>query len=296
MRGNQGGGRGPHGAGHGQGLMTWTEIAAGTSTYAGSSTQDWVYLGGAGSTIAISAVERLMGGAGTDVVTLGDAGSTISVAAIETLTGGTGTDVVLLGQGGNTLSLSGIETLVGSGGTEALTITAGTVRYESGGGATSLTLAAANGTDQVVLTDCAGGFPFANTTSFNQIANFQTGTDQLVLGGRLRSAVDDDADGVVDSATATTGAVDLSAAEIVALSTTVTSLTDTDFTSVRTAIGSLVNSSRGAEAVVLASDGSSTGAYLVTDANGDGAVAATEIKLLGVFTGTSVALTDVVFG
>lgn len=296
MGGNPRGG--PRLAGGGPAAPGSTVTTVTTGSYTGTSGRDAIYLGGSGSTVTVSATEWLMGGAGTDVVTLGDAGSTMMVTGVETLIGGAGTDVISLGAYGATLAVSGVETLLGSGGSDVVTVTSGTVVYGMRGDTTALTLAADNGADQVVLADGGFGFgrAFANTATYNQISNFQSGTDTFVLTGQMERRVDDDADGVVDGASVGTGALDVSTTEVAALTATVASLTDTDFTSVRSAIGSLVNSSSRADVVVLASDGTSTGAYMVTDVNGDGTVAATEIKLLGVFNNSTVAVTDILYG
>ena len=305
--GNGPGGQGGHGgAGFGDGGFggggfggpgwgtTTTTLAAGATTATGGTGFDLVTMNSAGGTIAVSAVEMLVGGAGTDVVTLGDGGNTMSVRALETLVGGAGTDVVSLAGFGSTLLVSGVETLIGCGGSDSVTIASGTVSYAAGGG--TLTLAAANGVDRILLQD-DGYRPYGDAGSYTQVANFQAGTDRLVLTGGLRRRLDDDGDGVVDAASRATGAIDLSTDEAVQLTATVASLTDTDYAAVRSAIGTLTNSARGADALVLASDGTNTGVYLVVDANGDGTVAANEIRLLGLFKSASGMTTaDLVYG
>jgi hypothetical protein len=285
-------------------LAGWTTLTAGTGVYAGTAGTDLLYLGSAGATVTVSAVEKLLGGAGTDVVTLSDAGSTLCVGNIETLTGGAGTDVVVIAATGATLAVSGIETLLGGGADDVITVTSGTIRYEARGAGAELTLAAGNGADQIVLSDDGhggrggrGGAAFADSADYNQVSNFQSGVDQLVLTGRLRARLDDDGDGVVDSASAASGGIDVSAAEAATLTTVVADLTDTDFASVRSAIGALTNSAAGADVLVLANDGTDSGAYLVTDRNGDGAIAATEIKLLGLFINSgSLNAADIAYG
>lgn len=303
-----GGGRdGGHGGGHGGGWETnWVTLAGGTTTYTGTSGVDALYLGGSGATVTVSAVELLAGGVGTDVVTLAGGGNTLCVAALETLTGGSGTDVVMLAGNGSTLSVSGIETLIGSAGADAVTVTSGTVGFDLGAAdGDRVTLAAAgNGTDRILLSDggpggpCGGfrGCAFANSTVYDQVANFEAGVDKVVLAGGLRMRLDDDGDGVVDAATAAGGGVDAATTEVVKLSTAAASLTDADFASVRSALGSLTNSGRGADVLVLANDGTNTGLYMVVDTNGDGTIAATEIRLLGLFSGAALGTGDITFG
>lgn len=301
-RGAPGGQGGPGGSGFGDGGFgglawgtTTTTLAAGATTATGGTGFDLVTMNSAGGTIAVSAVEMLVGGVGTDVVTLGDGGNTLSVRALETLTGGAGTDIVSLAGFGSTLLVSGIETLMGCGGSDVITVASGTVSYVAGGGGT-LTLAAANGVDRILLQD-DGYRPYGDTAGYAQIANFQAGTDQLVLTGGLRRRLDDDGDGVVDAASRATGTIDLATDEAVQLTSTVASLIDTDYASVRSAIGTLTNSAQGADALVLANDGTNTGVYLVVDVNGDGAVAANEIRLLGLFKSASgITTADLAYG
>ena len=293
--GGQHGPGGHEGGGFGGWGTTTTNLAAGAATATGTTGFDLVTMNSAGGTITVSAVEMLLGGAGTDVVTLASGGNTMTVRGLETLVGGVGTDIVSLAGFGATLLVVGVETLIGSAGTDAITVASGTVSYRAGGG-DSLTLAAANGTDRVILQD-SGYRPYGDTTGYDQITNFQAGTDRLVLAGSLRHRLDDDRDGVVAVASRATGAIDLATDEAVLLSGTVASLTDTDYASVRAAIGTLTNSAKGADALVLANDGTSTGVYLVVDSNGDGAVAANEIRLLGILKSTTgLASTDLVYG
>jgi hypothetical protein len=164
-------------------------------------------------------------------------------------------------------------------------VTAGSIRFQTGAsGASQLTLIAGGGVDRVVFassTAVAGGAG----SGYSQIANFQSGTDQVLLTGTLRTAADRNGDGVVQGGARAAGAVDMAADEVDRLSAAVTLTT---FTTVATAIGTLLNSSSGASVVVLANDGSNSGLYLVTDADGDGAVLASEIRLLGVFSGLAV--------
>jgi hypothetical protein len=299
MHGNDSGRGGFGGHDGGFGEFGWgstsTTLAAGATTATGGTGFDVVTLNSAGNTITVSAVEYLIGGAGTDVVTLADSGNTLAARGLETLIGGVGTDVVLLSGFGNTIAVSGVETLIGCGGADIVTITSGTVNFVASGGDV-LTLAASNGADQVVLQE-ANYRPYNDSDGYAQVTNFQAGTDTLVVSGALRNRVDDNSDGVIASGSRATGAVDLSTDEIVQLTTSVSSLTDTDYASVRAAIGTIANSSKGADALILANDGTNTGVYLVVDSNGDGAVAANEIRLLSVLKSTTgVTASDLVYG
>lgn len=286
--------------GHGWG-PSWTTLTAGTSSFAGTAGVDALYTGSSGSTVQIAAVELLLGGVGTDVVSLGSAGATLAVAGMETLTGGTGTDLVALGGYGSTLAVSGIETLWGSAGADVVTVTGGTVTFEGLTAGDRLTLAAGNGADRIVLDQATGagphGFGLSTPGDYAQVTNFQSGTDSLVIAGQLRRQVDHDRDGTVDTASRATGTVDLSADEVVALTATATSLTDTDLASVRAAIGTVTNGSARNATIVLVGDGAgNSGAYAVSDRNGDGQIGASEIRLLGVFSGSNLTATDLLYG
>nr|WP_246513622.1 Ig-like domain-containing protein [Azospirillum picis] len=72
-------------------------------------------LGDIGNTVAIEALETLVGSTGKDVVSLTAAASlrgvTVAVAAVETLIGGTGTDVFIFNQPSGTVFVSGVETV-----------------------------------------------------------------------------------------------------------------------------------------------------------------------------------------
>lgn len=280
---------------------SWTTLTAGSASYAGGTGFDALYTGTSGATVAVSSVELLLGGAGTDVVTFDSSGTTITLAGVETLIGGAGTDLVALGGAGTTLVVSGIETLCGSAGADTVTVTSGTIRFAGLGAGDRLTLAAGNGTDQIVL-DRAGsglhGLGLATPADYAQVTNFQSGTDSLVISGSLRRQTDHDRDGVIDTASRATGGIDLSTDEVVKLTTAAASLTDTDLASVRAAVGSVANGSARNATIVLVGDGAgNSGAYAVSDRNGDGQIAASEIRLLGLFNGTtSLSATDLVYG
>ncbi len=140
-----------------------------------------------------------------------------------------------------------------------------------------------------------GGAIGANT-GYDQITNFQSGTDTITLTGALRAAVDKNANSQLSGASRVTNAINISTDEVAVLSTVVSSLTDTSLLAVRSEIGILQNSAAGVSLTVLANNGTNTGLYVVTDTNGDGVVAATEIALLGVFNGVSnIGFTDLGF-
>jgi hypothetical protein len=168
-------------------------------------------------------------------------------------------------------------------------VTGGTIRFQGGLGTDILTLASNSAADQVVFSTLA--------ETGDLVTGFETGTDKIVLTGALRTTADRNGDGTLSGASRAQGAINMASDEVVRLTTAATTLTDTDFANVRTAIGSLTNSAAGASVVVLANNGTNTGAYLVTDTNGDNQVAATEIRLLGVFNNnSSLTFTDITLG
>jgi len=110
--------------------------------------RDRVTLGDAGNSMAVSALETLIGGRGLDQVMLAGGGATISVEGIESLIGGSGTDFVFTGAVGGTLWAKGVDVLVGGSGTDA-------VRLADGGNSLLVrgleTLTGGNGTDIVTI-------------------------------------------------------------------------------------------------------------------------------------------------
>jgi hypothetical protein len=298
MKGFDGGSGGGHGWWGGSAPVV---LEATRQTFTGTSGFDRVTMASGGGTVLVSGIEELTGKAGTDVVTLGSAGNTLQLSGIETLTGGAGSDAVCLTGFGSTLAVSGIETLAGGPGSDVVTVTGGGIRFLAGASGDQLALAtgAGAGTDQVVFDQDSrmGSYGrFSNDTP-TQITHFQSGTDTLVLGGPLAWSLDRNGNDTVQGATRATGTIDVSTDEAAVLSTVATSLNDTKLAAVRTAIGTLTNTSRRASLLVLANDGTDSGAYLVRDSNGDGQVGASEIRLLGIFKGTtSIGLGDIVYG
>jgi Ca2+-binding RTX toxin-like protein len=274
-----------------------TITTRGVETMTGGSGSDIVFLGDTGVTMNIAGrVEILVGGTGSDLVTLGAGGQTILLRGIETLTGSSDSDIITLGDTVNTMTVNAIDTLFGGAAADTVTVSSGTVRFQGNTGADVLSLASNSAADQVVFATVNDGAAAGATSGFDTVTGFQS-QDQIVLTGALRTLLDRNADGAVTGATRATGAVSMTSDEVAIISTAASSLNDTDLAGVRTAIGSLTNSSAGASVLVLANNGSNTGAYVVTDANGDGTVASTEIRLLGVFNGTtSIGTSNIAFG
>jgi Ca2+-binding RTX toxin-like protein len=275
-----------------------TVITRGIDTMIGGAGSDLVILGDTGVTMrAESGIEILVGGAGSDIVSLGDGGNTVLLRGIETLTGGTGNDVITLGDTGVTMSVSGIETLIGGAGTDAITVTGGSgIRFQAGTG-DSLSLASGSGTDTVVYSSFTDISALGANTGFVSVSNFQSGTDKVQLTGTARTTADKNGDASLTTASAATNGVNIGSNELVSLTSVVSgSLTDASLASFRSALGTLTNSSAGASTLVLANNGTSSGLYQVVDTNGDGQVAATEVRLLGVYNGTVLSLSDINLG
>ncbi|PWC78137.1 hypothetical protein TSH64_28220 [Azospirillum sp. TSH64] len=200
------------------------------------------------------------------------------------------------------MSVSGVETLVGGTGTDAITVTGGAgIRFQAGSG-DSIALASGSGTDTVVyssFTDISApdNSTLGVNTGFVSVSNFQSGTDKVQLTGTARTAADKNGDASLSTASAATNGVNIGSNELVSLTSVVSgSLTDASLASFRSALGTLTNSSAGASTLVLANNGTSSGLYQVVDTNGDGQVAATEVRLLGVYNGTVLSLSDINLG
>jgi Ca2+-binding RTX toxin-like protein len=265
-----------------------TLILRGIDTLIGGSGADFVWTGDTGTTFLLqTGVETFVGGVGTDVVTLGSAGSTLILRGIDTLIGGVATETITLGNTINTMAVEGVDTLIGGTDSDTVTINAGPILFRGSTGGDVLVLQAGGGVDRVVYATASDGAAAGATSGFDQITNFQTGIDKIIVTGALRSAVDRNGNSTLGTANRTTNAVNLGTDELVIMSGPVSSLTDTGLVSLRNGIGTLQNTSSGASLLVLANNGASTGLYVVTDANGDGALAATEVSLLGIVNGVT---------
>ncbi|MBF0305890.1 MAG: hypothetical protein HQL41_09615 [Alphaproteobacteria bacterium] len=237
-------------------------------------------------------MELLFGGSGVEVITLGNSGNTTTLVNIETLVGGSGTDKITLGNGGQTVAVSGVETLTGGMGNDVITAS-GSINVQGKWGADTITLASGAGTDMVVFGHYLAEGPEPGvTTGYDLINNFQVGTDDIGLTSRLRSDVDDNLSGALTVASRATGAVNMTTDEVVFLSTTVTTLADTDFASFRAALGAVTSGTTFADVLVVANDGSSTGLYMVIDVMDVGTISASEVRLLGVVNGTVLTSAD----
>ncbi|MBF0374724.1 MAG: hypothetical protein HQL39_15070, partial [Alphaproteobacteria bacterium] len=166
------------------------------------------------------------------------------------------------------------------------------ITVRGGMGADTITLTSGGGTDVVVYGATFEGSASGAVTGYDSITNFQAGTDDVGLTSDLRSAIDDDVSGALTVASRASGAVNMTTDEVVFLSTTVTSLADTDFASFRTALGTVASSSTNADVLVVANNGTSTGLYLVTDATDIGTISASEVRLLGVVNSAVLTSTD----
>ncbi|NYZ18064.1 hypothetical protein HL658_36515, partial [Azospirillum sp. RWY-5-1] len=172
---------------------------------------------------------------------------------------GSGNDVVTLGDTVNTTTVTGIETLIGGANTDTVSVSSGTIVFQGNAGGDVLTLAANSAVDQLLYATADDGSAAGANSGFDQVSSFQTGQDQIVLTGALRTLIDDNSNGSLSGASRAQNAIDLSTDEVVTLSTQTTALADDNYAAVRTAMGTLQNSSAGADVLVLANNGTSTG-------------------------------------
>ncbi|MBP7337764.1 cadherin domain-containing protein [Niveispirillum sp.] len=271
--------------------------AKGIDVLVGGKGIDSVQLADDGNSLLVRGLETLLGGAGTDIVTLGNGGATMLVSGIETLIGGAAKDVITLGSQGGIVRVSGIETLTGGTGADIVTVAdTKAIRFEGGAGADQITLGTGNAADQIVYRNADDGALAGANTGFDQITNFQTARDSLVLAGSLRSQLDRNGDGVVQGADRATGQINMATDEVVRLTTATSSLNDDSLTAIRTAIGALNNPQAGGSVMVLASDDKDTGIFVVTKTNGDQNIASSEIKLLGVVSNARLGTGNITFG
>jgi VCBS repeat-containing protein len=272
-----------------------TTTVSGIETLVGGTSTDFVFLG-SGVTMMAQGIDVLIGSSATDAITLGDSDNALLVRAIETLTGGAGTDIVTIGNTGITMLASGIETLTGGALADIITITGDRgVRFSGGGGADSITLG--GGADQVVFTKPTEGAAVGANQGYDEIRNFQSGSDQIALGGQLRALLDHNGNGTVDWASRDTGGINIQTDEVVRLTSRVTNLTDLNLAEVRNAIGSLQNVQVGSSVMVMISNATDTGMYLVSKTDAGAQVGAGDIRLMGIIRNGSTSLDqNVIFG
>jgi len=259
-----------------------TMILAAVETLVGGSGGDWITLGNRGNTMVLAAIETLVGGTSGDEITLGNRGNTLILAAIETLIGGTGQDFVMLGNRGNTMLVSGVDIIVGGTNSDDVTVSSGHIQFDGRGGADRVLLQAGANNDLILFGSADDGSAAGQGFGFDQVVEFQSGIDQVVVLGSLRGLVDRNGNGALESANRAGGTVDLRTDELVRLATPVASLNDEGFAALRTALGSVATSGTAASALILANDGTNSGLYLISD-NGDGQIAAGEVRMLSRF-------------
>ncbi|WP_298369255.1 hypothetical protein [Azospirillum sp.] len=166
-------------------------------------------------------------------------------------------------------------------------------RFEGKGGGDNLKLVEHANADQVVYSSLSDGGAGGAKTGYDEIKNFQTGTDTLILTGSIRTALDHNSDSQLSSVIRSTGTLNLSTDELVVLSGRVDGLISDNMEKIRQAIG---NVSGTGDALVLAQDEEKSGLYAVHGTGVTGIPAASSIRLLAVFNDGSLSARDVFFG
>jgi len=268
-----------------------TTVLSGMEIAIGSLNTDVITLADVGTTIIASRLETLIGGSGTDRVNLGNLGSTTVMFGIEEIIGSLNTDLITLGSPVPELRIQGVETLSGSAGDDAISvIMGGGMTFNGGLGADTLILSNAAAMDVVAFFSPDDGGAAGSTSGYDRIFNFQSGTDVVVIGGSLRSALDRNGDGSLAVAERGANGISVATDELVVLNGTVSSLADTDLGGIRSAVGT-VTGSPAASFLLIGRDDTSSGLYLVS--GGGGTVAAADIRLLATFSGTFLTASDI---
>jgi hypothetical protein len=166
-------------------------------------------------------------------------------------------------------------------------------RFEGKGGGDSLRLVERANADQVVYSSLSDGGAGGAKTGYDEIKNFQTGTDTVILTGSIRTALDHNNDSQLSSVSRSVGTVNLSTDELVVLSGRVDGLISDNMEKIRQAIGSVSGTG---DALVLAQDEERSGLYAVHGSGITGIPAASSIRLLAVFNDGSLSARDVFFG
>ena len=266
---------------------------------AGSGGNDTATFANGNNTLSISDVETITGGTGNDTVTY----SSLSLTGT-TIDGGSGTDSLALSNtGSNVLIAKNFETITGSGGNDTIDVQGSAIGTITGGaGNDTVDLSTTTAGQSVRFTSSTDGASAGNNTGYDRIQNFDptvsnlVSLDQIVFGGALGAALDDVSATLVQDITYGTNGANLSLAELVIMSATVTtgSLTQTGFTDVIAAIGTLVQSGtttatdKQNDAIFVINDGTDTGIYLFTHNTAGAsatAVESDELSLISVVEG-----------
>ncbi|MCW2249474.1 Ca2+-binding RTX toxin-like protein [Azospirillum fermentarium] len=269
-----------------------TTVVSGMEIIIGSLNTDVITLSDAGNTFIASRLETLIGGSGTDRVNLGNLGSTTVLFGIEDIVGSLNTDLITLGAAVQGLRIQGVETLSGSFGDDGVTVAlGGGMTFQGGAGADALTLTTAAAMDVVEFSSAADGAGAGASIGFDQIFNFQSGTDVVGISGSLRSSLDRDGNGTLTAVARGTNGIVSGRDELVVLNGSLSSLADTELATVRAAVGT-VTGGVAAPFLLIGNDTVSTGLYLVSD-GGDGSIGAADIRLLATFSGSLLSASDI---
>lgn len=166
-------------------------------------------------------------------------------------------------------------------------------RFEGKGGGDTLKLVEKANADQVVYSSLNDGAAGGAKTGYDEIKNFQTGIDRLILTDSMRTALDHNNDSQLSSVTRSTGTVNLSTDELIVFSGRVDGLISENMEKIQQAIGSVSGTG---DALLLAQDESKSGLYVVHGTGLTGIPTASNIHLLAVFDDGSLSASDIFFG
>jgi len=257
----------------------------------------------AASTAANTVVEGdinfiVSGGSAADVITTGSGADTISSGnGGDSITAGAGADVITGGTGADTID--------GGDGADTITTGGGANSVTGGAGGDTITLGTAGTAELVVYTSATDGASANSVTagSFDTVATFVTTEDDVQIGGALKTLIDNNNNGTLQSASVAQNALDATAGthELIVLTTEVNTadLTTANFANVITAIGTVANEAVGLEVIIAVRSSQTagiTGIYLYQEA-GTNDIQAAELTLLAVVTGNAdLVHGDFIFG
>lgn len=190
-------------------------------------------------------------------------------------------------------------TFVAVGGAAAVTGTAaadyyaatGSVAFQGGGGGDQIKLLKRGGTDAVIFASPDDGAAAGAGYGCDQIKNFQTGVDKLVIGGALRSLLDHNGDGALTIAGRSRNGVS-GGDEVVFLTDDVGDFDKGNLGKIAGRIGATQGSG---DVLAIVTHEDETAVLLVRAAGGATATAG-DIRMLGVFKDARLTIGDVAVG
>jgi hypothetical protein len=169
-------------------------------------------------------------------------------------------------------------------------VATGSVRFEGRGGADQLKLSERGGSDKVVFSAAGDGASAGSKYGFDQIKNFQSGADKVIISGSLLSLTDHNGDGALTAVSRNKNSIS-GGDELVFFSAEVDDLNGDGMSRIARALGSVT----GAGDVLVAATHEGESALYLVQARG-GALAGSDIRMLGLFKDSALLSGNIIAG